>query len=135
MPEHEQLVGRFYRQLAGWCALRRAVAAVTAFAFLWGTAVLVLRATQGTAAAPLLWAGVGVPIAAALGAWAALRRLPDRAAVRALLDREGDCGGLLMAGAERDVGRWGVAVAGQPRVHWAGGRSLGLRAVGAGAGP
>src|SRR5262245_44527318 len=106
MPEHEQLVGRFYRQLAGWCALRPAVAAVTAFAFLGGTAVLVLRATQGTPAAPLLWAAAGVPVAAALGAWLALRRLPDRAAVRALLDREGDCGGLLMAGAERDLGRW-----------------------------
>jgi hypothetical protein len=132
MPEHELLVGRFYRQLTGWCALRRAVAAVTAFAFLWGTAVLVLRATQGTPAAPLLWAAAGVPVAAALGAWLALRRLPDRAAVRALLDREGDCGGLLMAGAERDLGRWGVAVAGLPRLRWRGGRSLGLLAVAAG---
>jgi hypothetical protein len=132
MPEHEQFVSRFYRQLAGWCALRRAVAAVTAFAFLWGTVVLILRATQGTPAAPLLWAAVGVPVAATLGVWLALRRLPDRVAVRALLDRDGDCGGLLMAGAERDVGRWGVAVAGLPRVRWHGGRSLGLLAVAAG---
>lgn len=132
MPDHELLVGRFYRQLAGWCALRRAVTAVTAFAFLWGTAVLVLRATQAASAVPLLWLGLGVPVAAVLGAWLALRRLPDRAAVRALIDREGDCGGLLMAGAERDTGRWAVGVAGLPRVRWRAGRPLGLLAVAAG---
>src|SRR5262245_59471921 len=132
MPEHELLVGRFYRQLAGWCALRRAVAAVTVFAFLWGTAVLVLRAVQGTSAETLLWVGVGLPLAATLGAWLALRKLPDRTAVRALLDRHGECGGLLMAGAECNTGRWGVSVAGLPRVRWRAGRPLGLLALAVG---
>lgn len=132
MPEHELLVGRFYRQLATWCALRRAVAAVTVFAFLWGTAVLLLRAVQGTSAETLLWVGIGVPLAAGLGAWLALRRLPARAAVRALIDRHGECGGLLMAGAERDVSRWGVAVAALPTIRWRAGRPLGLLALAVG---
>src|SRR5438067_4978298 len=134
MPEHERIVGRFYRRLAGWCVLRRAVAAVTVFAFVWGTAVLVLRATEGPPTQPLLWAAAGIPVVVGLAAWAALRRLPDQAAVRALLDREAGCGGLLMAGAERDLGRWAgtVSVGGLPRLRWKWGRPIGLLAVAAG---
>jgi hypothetical protein len=132
VPAHEKVVGQFYRRLAGWCAVRKAVAAVTLFAFAWGTAVLVLRVALGTPAEPLLWAAVGVPVAAGVAVWLALRRLPDRAAVRALLDHRGDCGGLLMAGAERDLGRWEPAVGGLPRLRWRAGRPLGLLAAAVG---
>lgn len=134
MPAHDLLVRRFTRRLAGWCVLRQAVAAVTACAFLWGTAVLVLRATLGTPADHLLWGAAALPVAVGLAAWVALRRLPAPAAVRALLDREAGCGGLLMAGAERDLGRWArrVTVGELPRLRWRAGRPLGLLAVAAG---
>ena len=127
MSTHEQHVSLFYRRLAGWCVLRQAVAAVTVWAFLWGTAVLVLRSTQGTPSGTLLWLAAGVPVAVALAAWLAMRRLPDRTAVRALLDRQGRCGGLLMAGAERDLGPWskGVKVGGFPQLRWRAGRPEG----------
>src|SRR5688500_17436463 len=106
MSHDEQIVARFYRQLTNWFILRQSVAAITAWAFLWGTAILVLRATQGTSIPTLLWGAVGLPIALGLAVWVAIRQLPDRSAVRALLDAKGECGGLLMAGAECDLGEW-----------------------------
>jgi hypothetical protein len=131
MSQGEQLVDRFYRHLTRLFVLRQSVAAVTAWAFLWGTAILVLRATQGTTLLTLLWGALGLPVAVALAAWVALRRVPDRSAVRALLDGKGGCGGLLMAGAECDLGEWeaepGTTEALRPR--WRGKRALGFLAA------
>ncbi len=131
MSHDEQMVGRFYNSLARWYVLRQSVAAVTAWAFLWGTAILVLRATQGTSVPTLLWGALGLPVALGLAVWAAVRRLPDRSAVRALLDCKGEYGGLLMAGAECDLGRWKPTPATDepPRLRWRGQRPLGFLAV------
>jgi hypothetical protein len=131
MSHDEQLVGRFYRDLTRWFVLRQSVATVTAWAFLWGTAILVLRATQGTSGLTLLWGAFGLPVALGLAVWIALRQLPDRAAVRAMLDARGECGGLLMAGAECDLGQWEAkpATAEMPRLSWNGRRPLGFLAV------
>jgi hypothetical protein len=120
VTRHELFIDQFYRRIAGWCILRQSVAAITVWAFLWGTAVLVLRATQDIAPVVLLWGLIGVPIAVALALRFALRQLPDRSSVRALLDGRGECGGLLMAGAECDLGRWAeaVPVVAMPRVSW-----------------
>ena len=133
MPAPDLLVARFHRRLAGWYVTRQSVAAVTLWAFAWGTAVLVLRATQGTPADLLLWGAAGLPVVLAVAAWLALRKLPTRAAVRATLDRHGDCGGLLMAGAERDLGRWTDALpaVALPRIRWNATRPLGGLAVAA----
>src|SRR6476659_5043990 len=130
----EQIVARFYRHLTNWFILRQSVAAVTAWAFLWGTAILVLRATQGTSVPTLLWGAVGLPVALGLAAWVARRKLPDRSAVRALLDARGECGGLLMAGAECDLGRWDgtVPAVELPRVRWRASRPVGFLAVAVG---
>lgn len=116
----EMLVDQFYRRLAGWYLLRQAVATVTVWLFAWGTAVVVLRGAFSLS--PLLhFLGVlGVPIAVALAAWLVQRKLPHRDVVRALLDGRGECGGLLMAGAECDLGRWTatVPVKSSPRLTW-----------------
>jgi hypothetical protein len=82
----------------------------------------------------LLWGFVGLPLAVVPAVWLALRRLPSLAAVRALFDRRGGCGGLLMAGAEQSLGAWEqrlpqLAV---PRVRWQAGRAWGLFLVAAG---
>jgi hypothetical protein len=133
VPAPDLLVARFRRRLAGWYVLRGAVAAVTLWAFAWGTVVLILRATQGTPAEALLWGAAGVPVVVALAAWLALRKLPAKPTVRAMLDRHGDCGGLLMAGAERDLGGWADALprVKLPRVRWNAARPLGGLAVAA----
>jgi hypothetical protein len=120
VTRHELLVEHFYRRIAGWFILRQSVAAITFWAFLWGTAVLVFRTTQDTAPVALLWGLVGVPIALAAATWSSLRRLPDRSSVRALLDHHGGCGGILMTGAERDLGRWAESLpkVSTPRIIW-----------------
>lgn len=131
MSHDEQLVGRFSRHLARWFVLRQSVAAVTAWAFLWGTAVLVLKVTYGTSVPTLLWGVVGLPVALGLAAWLALRGLPNRSAVRALLDSKGERGGLLMAGAECDLGEWEAepTTAELPKLQWRGKRPLGFLAL------
>ncbi|MBN9524393.1 hypothetical protein J0H58_38745 [bacterium] len=129
MTDHDRLTGQFRRRVAGLLALKNVVAAATVWLFLWGTAVLLLRATQGTPNPWLAWGVVGVLAAAGVGVWAARRRLPDPAAVRAFLDRQAGCGGLLMAEAECDLGRWRVPAVAVPSVRWDAGRPLGLLAV------
>ncbi len=131
MSHDEQLVGRFHSHLARWFVLRQSVAAITAWAFLWGTAILVLKVTQGTSVPTLLWGVIGLPVALGLAAWVAFRGLPDRSAVRAMLDSKGECGGLLMAGAECNLGEWGAkpTTPEMPRLQWRGRRALGFLAV------
>ena len=133
MPDHDQIVRQFTRRLAGRLILARAIAAVTLWLFLWGTGVLVLRVSQGTSAMILAWGAAGLPVVVAAAVWSALRQLPDAAAVRAFLDQHCDCGGMLMAETERDLGRWQgrMTAVEPPGLRWRGRRPLGLLAVAA----
>src|SRR5580658_5029304 len=99
VTNHETAVEGFYRCIVAWCIIRQSVGALTLWAFLWGTAVLIVRTTQETSAIVLLWGLSGVPIALFIAVRMAVGQLPERASVRALLDERGNCGGLLMAGA------------------------------------
>lgn len=131
MVECEQHVGQFWRHLAWWFVVRRAVAAVTLWIFIWGTAVLVLRTAFATSSVHLLWGVLGIPTAIAAAVMSVHHRLPNRDSVRALLDCHSDCGGLLMAGPERDVAAWQrrMPTVELPRVRWRATRPLGLLAV------
>jgi hypothetical protein len=130
-PPHEKAVTRLRLRLALMLALKYALASVTVWAFAWGTAVLVLRAASGVPRPALLWGLAALPPAVGLAVWLALRRLPPRAAVRALLDRHSGCGGLLMAAGEAPLGPWGERLPPltAPRLRWRGGRSWALLAV------
>jgi hypothetical protein len=120
------------RRIAWRLLLKYVLAFVTAWLFAWGTAVLVLRLTAGTSPLVLLWGLVPVLLLAGLAALPALRRLPPSGTLRALLDRAGGCGGLLMAAAEQDLGRWRrmLPAADALRVRWHGGRAWSLFATG-----
>lgn len=134
MAAPEFLVEQFRRRLAAWLLLRNAVAAATLWVFLWGTAVLVVRAAASTPLAYLLWGAVGIPIAL-FAAWRiARRRVPPAATVRALLDHRGGCGGLLMAGGEAALGDWSARMPTfeLPQVRWNARRPLALFAAGIG---
>ncbi|MCI0526854.1 MAG: hypothetical protein L0Y56_05300, partial [Nitrospira sp.] len=74
---------------------------------------------------PLLWGVAGVLLAVGLAIGLALRQLPTRAAVRALLDKQSGCGGLLMAAEDTDLGDWQKQMPSMslPRLHWRSGRS------------
>lgn len=125
---HEGDIRRFTRQLTFLLTLKHALLLVAAWCFAWGLAALVLRAVAGVSRRPLLWGVAGVLAALVLALVWARRQLPARAAVRALLDRQNDCGGLLMTSAEAALGDWQTRLTPikLPRLRWRGVRAWGL---------
>jgi len=132
MSAHEKTVTGLRQRVGLVLFLKHALAMLTAWLFLWGTAVLIVRLTLELSPLVLLWGLAAVPLLLALALRAALRRLPSATAVRAVLDRAGHCGGLLMAAADHDLGRWQQMLppAADLRVRWRGGRSWAVFAAG-----
>jgi hypothetical protein len=124
----ERAVRQFRRDLGLLFFAGLALRCLTAWAFLWGTAVIVLRAAAGLERGSLLWGLLGLPLALVPAAILAWRRLPGEAPIRALLDRHGGCGGLLMAGAECSLGAWQEALpeVAPPPLRWRARRAWGL---------
>src|SRR5262249_53577806 len=58
----------------------------------------------------------------------ARKQLPSRGSVRALLDNRNDCGGLLVADADADLGAWRMSDIALPRMCWQEARAVGLLA-------
>lgn len=109
----------FYRKIVVWSLLVRIHTALTIWAFVFGTIALLLRLTTSISNTPLLWGALGFPVVAALSAWMARRRFPDPISVRAHLDNLAGCGGMLMAGVERDLSCWDVDLPKSlPEVRW-----------------
>jgi hypothetical protein len=128
----ERLIDQFRRRLAGFLILKHALTALTIWAFLAGVAVLALR-SLGVSALTLLWGLLStLPLALVPAVLLACRRLPSRAAVRAVLDRHSHCGGLLMADAEVALGDWqrSLPTIELPRLQWRSSRAWGLLAGG-----
>src|SRR5262245_51703813 len=99
-------VQQFRTRLGLLYLLKFGLVALTVWAFVYGTAVLALRGALGLDRLDLLWGFLSLPLALVPAAHLAYRRLPTPVAVRALLDRHGQLGGLLMTGAERPLGEW-----------------------------
>src|SRR5258708_1634836 len=133
MSEQEKNIERFRGQVALLLVCKHATAIATAWVFLWGTVVLLLRAIAGVGNEVLLWGLAGLPLAVVIAWFVARRQLPGRSAVRSLLDGHNHCGGLLMAAEEVDVGLWkdNVHAPRLPRVRWQGERAFGLLGFGA----
>jgi len=72
----------------------------------WAGTVVGLRAAFVVDRWWLLWGAVGLAAAAAAGVVIAVGKLPSPGAVRAVLDRHGALGGLLMAAGDTDIGPW-----------------------------
>src|SRR5262249_30026277 len=122
----EQLVRRFIRKLALLIAVKQTLTFVTVWCFVWGIIALVVRAATGVPRKPLLWGAVGIGVAGLFAAIVSRKQLPSRNAVRALLDNQNDCGGLLMAGTDVDVGSWRIPELTLPRLRWRKARALGF---------
>src|SRR5262245_49360649 len=124
MTTPERHIDGFRRRLATLLTLKHTLTLLAGWAFVWGSVVLVLRATAGTPREPLLWGLAGVPAALAGAMWLARRQVPPRSAVRALLDQHNGCGGVLMAAEERELGAWEERLAEpqSPGLHWRGQR-------------
>ena len=127
--DHEQSIRRFMRELALLLAFKQSLAFITIWCFVWGVAALVLRAASATPRKPLLWGAMGIAIAIGAGAALARKQLPSRGSVRALLDNRNDCGGLLMADADADLGAWRMPEIALPRLRWRKARAFGLLAA------
>jgi hypothetical protein len=134
MTAHDKAVQQFGRRLAALLVFRQVLGFTTVWLFLWGTVVLALRAALGTPRLPLVWGLAGLVPCGLLAYFFARRRFPAAGAVRALLDEQGRCGGLLMAGAEQPLGAWERAMPPLelPQVRWRGRRAGGLLAAAVG---
>jgi hypothetical protein len=126
---HDQSIRRFIRTLALLLAFRQSLAFITIWFFLWGAVALVLRAASATPRGRLLWGAAGIAVAVIAAAFVSRRRLPSRDSVRAMLDDRNDCGGLLMAGADADLGAWRVPEVILPRLRWQKARAFGMLAA------
>lgn len=134
MDLQDQAIRRFRRQLAARLVLKYALPLATVWSFLWGTAVLVLRAAAGVERTPLVWGALGLAVCLAAALLRARRRMPSDTAIRALLDEQSGCGGLLMAAAEQELGGWRqrLPVPTPPRLRWDGRRAGILLTIAAG---
>src|SRR5215469_10652829 len=133
MELQNKAIRRFRRHLAALLLLRYALPLATAWGFAWGIAVLALRAAAGMERLPLLWGLTGLAGCLVIAAVLVRRRLPAASAVRALLDEQSGCGGLLMAGAEQELGGWRQKMPAlrPPRIQWDGRRAATLLTVAA----
>jgi hypothetical protein len=133
MDLQTKAIERFRRQLAALFVVKFALPLATLWGFVWGTGVIALRAT-GVERKPLLWGLVGLAACLAAALLRARRHMPPTTAIRALLDEQSGCGGLLMAGAEQDLGGWRqrMPVLNAPGLRWDGRRSGTLLAIAAG---
>jgi len=126
---HEQSIRRFVRTLALLLAFRQSLTFITIWFFIWGAVSLILRAASATPRGRLLWGAIGVAVAVIAAAIVSRRRLPSRHSVRAMLDDRNNCGGLLMAGADADLGAWQIPEVILPRLRWRKARAFGMLAA------
>jgi hypothetical protein len=128
MNHHDRAISRFRFRLACLLVLKYALAFLAGWGFLWGTVVLALRATLHLAPLSLLWGLTTLPLALVPAVFLALRRLPSRSAIRALLDQHSHCGGLLMAAEDVPLGQWReeLPTLAAPRLRWRGAKAWGL---------
>jgi hypothetical protein len=132
MTAHDRAINHVRLQLAAVLVLRQSLALLTAWVFIWGAAVLGLRAAFAVERPPLLWGLAAVPLAVLAAYLLARRHVPARTAFRALLDRQSGCGGLLMAAEEQPLGGWEQRMPApvRPELHWQARRSWALLGIG-----
>ena len=127
----DRAIEQFRFRLAGLFCLKHTLTALTIWAFVAGIAVLILR-YLGLSSLSLLWGLLTIPLAVAPALILATRSLPSPGAVRAVLDRHSQCGGLLMSGDEVKLGAWRqvMPLVHLPRLQWRSQRAWGLLAAG-----
>jgi cell division protein FtsB len=130
--EHDRAIGRFASKIAALLALKYALTFTTIWSFCWGTLALALRAGINMPRRPLLWGAAGVVLAVGLSLVLARRRSPSRANLRALLDEQSGCGGLLMAAADAELGSWHARMPAirEPHLRWRNRRTWALFVTG-----
>jgi hypothetical protein len=109
---------------------RNSLIGLAVWAMIYGVVVLAARAMWDMAPLPLLWGIASLPLVLGIAALAAMRTLPTPAATRALLDRHGRAGGLLMVRDEADPRDWPSQSVRGPNLRWKAGRLSLLCSIG-----
>jgi hypothetical protein len=110
MTASSPAVARLQRRLTAVLVARQALYDLTGFAIVAGVVALVVTVRAW-------WFAALLPLVVAFAAIRAMRRVPRRDSLVALIDSESHCGGLLLAAETNDVGAWNAgAVA--PDVRW-----------------
>jgi hypothetical protein len=127
-PSHDKPIKRFIRRVAILITIQYALMLITTWAFLCGIGVLAVRAATGRPVTQWVWILAGVVPCLAASIVLALKRLPARTVVRALLDTRNSCGGLLMAAEHSELGGWQsrMPTIEEPRLRWRARRSVAL---------
>ncbi|MEP7342581.1 MAG: hypothetical protein ABI977_32940 [Acidobacteriota bacterium] len=128
---HEQAIRRFLRRLAYLLTIKYSLTLAALWCFVWGTIAVALRAGLGTPRKLLLWGAGGIVIAIIIAAVKTRKQLPTSASIRSLLDRQNECGGLLMAAGEQPLERWqsNLGTLNLPRLRWRSARAWTLLAA------
>ena len=132
MNTDDRVIRKFRTKMAALLILKKTLAIVTVGCLIWGTVVIVIRATIGLSHLPLLIGSIGLILAIGCAVVLTLRQIPTRTALRATLDKHSAAGGLMMAAETVELGNWRKQMPSirLPRLHWHGSGSWG-RFVGA----
>jgi hypothetical protein len=110
-PAFEQDVRRLSLRLRLLSSVRIGLICTSFWLFVFGVGVLALRASERAVTRAVVLVGIaGVVTSIAFAIVSAMRRTPQREQLRALLDRQNESGGLVMAAAQADLGRWRESV-------------------------
>lgn len=130
MGTPDSLIRTVRRQLRWTLTLRTALQFITLYLFAWGVVVVAARAVAPVDRDWLGWGAIGVAVAAIAAVVVARRKVPDEAAIRALCDRQQQCGGLVMSEGEIGLGPWLSRRKLAPlRIRWRSGRQWALLAA------
>jgi len=120
MNTDSKAIRKFRIKMAALLILKKTFAVATVWGLIWGTCVIVLRATIGMPPLTLLTGVIGLIVAIGYAVVLAVRQIPKRTALRASLDKHSGAGGLMMAAETVELGSWRRQMPSirPPRLHW-----------------
>ena len=123
MNTDNKTIRKFRLKMAALLILKKMLAFATVWGLIWGTVVIVIRATIGMPPLTLLIGAIGLIFAIGCAVVLALRQIPTRTALRASLDKHSGAGGLMMAAETVELGNWRkqMPLIKSPRLRWQGG--------------
>ena len=123
MNTDNQTIRKFRIKIAALLILKKTLAFATVWGLIWGTVVIVIRATIEMPPLTLLVGAIGLIVAVGCAVALALREIPTRTAFRASLDKHSGAGGLMMAAETVELGNWRkqMPLIKSPRLRWHGG--------------
>jgi hypothetical protein len=122
--DQQKTVDRFRADLRTVLTIRLGLRYLLVWLMLWAAVGVLARVALRAEQSLLLWGLVGVAPAVVAAVVAAGKKTPSVGVLRAVLDRHGRLGGLLMAAGDGDIGQWGRQIphAVPPLVRWRFGR-------------